>query len=97
MTHPIRSFAKAITWRIVATTLSVILIYVVTGDLAISGIIGGLDVILKLVVYYAHERVWNRITWGKKNEKCTDFHEHCPSGHGNNGHHPQGKKIWDRL
>jgi len=56
-TH-LRSFFKGITWRIIAT-----------GDFVITLSVGFFEVIAKLLFYYLHERVWNRIRWGKYKKK----------------------------
>lgn len=60
-----RSIVKAITWRFLATLTTMILVFIFTGSLALAGSIGIFDVIIKLMVYYSHERAWNRISWGK--------------------------------
>ena len=61
----IRSFAKGITWRFVATATGAGITYVLTGshELAASFIV--FDVVLKLLFYYGHERIWGRIAWGR--------------------------------
>ena len=64
-TH-IRSVAKAISFRIIASLITVILVLIFTGNLALAGAIGILDLILKLMIYYLHERVWDKIVWGRK-------------------------------
>ena len=60
-----RTLAKTITFRIIATITTVILVLTFTGDYALAGIIGVLDVISKLVIYYLHERVWHKVRWGR--------------------------------
>jgi uncharacterized membrane protein len=60
-----RSIAKALTWRVIATTTTMALAYAATGDLKLAGTIGALDVVIKLAFYYAHERAWGRVQWGK--------------------------------
>ena len=35
------------------------------GRLDIAVVIGGLEIVLKLILYYFHERFWNRVSWGK--------------------------------
>jgi uncharacterized membrane protein len=60
-----RSITKTISFRIFATIATTILVFVVTGDLALAGFVGLLDTVIKLIIYYLHERVWNRIVWGK--------------------------------
>ncbi len=31
--------------------------------------VGGIEVVLKLLIYFTHERVWDKIKWGKKEIK----------------------------
>ena len=61
-----RSFVKAICWRAIATSTTVVLVFLFTGEVELAASIGVLDVTSKLLFYYAHERVWDRITWGKE-------------------------------
>jgi len=61
-----RSIIKAFSFRFVATVTTVILIIVFTGNFALAGTIGMLDVVSKLLLYYFHERMWNNISWGFK-------------------------------
>jgi uncharacterized membrane protein len=68
-TH-VRSIAKAVSWRIVATLTTIFLVYVFTGNLVISGGVGLTELLTKIVIYYVHERVWNAIGYGRiKNPK----------------------------
>ena len=60
-----RSVVKAITFRLLATATTMILVYLITGDFALANIIGVLDITTKIVLYYAHDRVWERIKWGR--------------------------------
>ena len=61
----LRSFAKSISWRAIATLTTMILVFVFTGKLALAAGIGIFEVVIKLMIYYAHERAWENITWGK--------------------------------
>ena len=61
-----RSFVKAISWRIIATSTTMALVFFFTGELALATSVGILDVISKLILYYGHERSWNLINWGKR-------------------------------
>lgn len=59
----IRSFAKGLSWRVVATTdtiLVVMLVTCLTGQCSIEHAlaIGGVEFVIKFVVYYIHERLW---------------------------------------
>lgn len=59
----IRSLIKSVSWRIIATTdtvLVVLLITCLTGNCGIENAIkiGVIEFLLKLIVYYIHERLW---------------------------------------
>ena len=62
-----RSIAKAISFRIIATLTTFILVWVFTGQILIAAGIGGIEFILKIIFYYGHERAWNHIKWGINN------------------------------
>jgi uncharacterized membrane protein len=61
-----RSVAKAFSWRILTTIATILIVYFVTKEWTISLTIGGLEVVVKLIIYYFHERIWNSIKWGHK-------------------------------
>jgi len=61
-----RSIIKALTWRAIATITTMSLVFIFTGEIILTLGVGALDVSLKLLFYYFHERVWNRLDWGKK-------------------------------
>jgi uncharacterized membrane protein len=63
-TH-VRSIAKAVSWRVVATLTTVLLVFVFTGNLLVSGGVGLTELLSKLLIYYVHERVWNAIGFGR--------------------------------
>jgi uncharacterized membrane protein len=63
-----RTITKTISFRILATLSTMILVYIVTGELALAGIIGGADAVIKTILYYFHERAWNLTDWGKSHE-----------------------------
>ena len=60
-----RSIMKSITFRILATITTMILVYVFFRRLDLAAVIGGLEIVLKLVLYFFHERAWDRVSWGK--------------------------------
>lgn len=60
-----RSIMKSITFRILATITTIVLVYIFIGHLGIAAVIGGLEIVLKLILYYFHERAWDRVSWGK--------------------------------
>lgn len=57
----IRSLAKAFSWRIVATLTTAIIAYIVTGSLDTAALIGGIEFVLKFLIYYLHERAWQLV------------------------------------
>jgi uncharacterized membrane protein len=61
-----RSVAKTITFRILATILTMVLVYIFTGEWLASIGIGVADFASKLLLYYFHERAWDKIKWGTK-------------------------------
>ena len=56
-----RSLAKALTWRVAATTTTTLITYIVTGEISTAMIVGGAEFALKFFIYYIHERAWNQI------------------------------------
>ena len=60
-----RSIVKAISWRIVATVTTMVVVYIFTRRLTLAMQVGGVEVVAKLLFYYAHERVWGWVGWGK--------------------------------
>jgi uncharacterized membrane protein len=68
-----RHIAKTITWRIVGTVDTMLLGWLVSGDIKIGLSVGGLELITKMGLYYVHERVWYKSNFGlinrRKNEE----------------------------
>ncbi len=62
MHHGVRNqwttIAKTFTWRIIASTTTAVIALVITGSLETAGIVGVIDMAIKLVFYYGHERAW---------------------------------------
>ena len=61
-----RSILKTLTFRTIATLITSVLVFTFTRNMIMAGVVGLLDLILKLIIYYFHERLWNRISWGQK-------------------------------
>jgi len=62
---PIRSIAKAVSWRLLGTIDTLIVSYFVTGEVTLAASIASIDFITKLILYFFHERIWNKVKWGK--------------------------------
>ncbi len=63
--RPIRSVAKAVSWRIIGTLDTLLISYLLTGEVAIAASIASIDFVTKMFLYFFHERLWNKINWGK--------------------------------
>ena len=61
-----RSIVKGISWRVVATTTTVIIVYIFFGRLDLAIAAGLIETVLKVGLYWAHERAWFKIRWGRK-------------------------------
>ena len=53
-----RHMAKAVTWRVVATTATIIIVGLSTGDWRVGLGVGGIELPTKMLLYYLHERFW---------------------------------------
>ena len=60
-----RTIAKALSWRLLATTVTAVIVLIVTDEVRVAATVGILDTFIKLGVYYIHERSWLRIQYGK--------------------------------
>ena len=61
-----RSLAKALSWRFFAFVITFAVAYLITGKTQAAAEIGLADSLVKIVAYYAHERAWFRIPFGKE-------------------------------
>lgn len=60
-----RSIVKAISYRILGSATTAGIFYFLTGKGSLSLGAGVLDMVLKLGVYFVHERIWNHINFGR--------------------------------
>ena len=65
----IRSLIKTITWRILASLDTFLIAWFVSGSISVGGWIATIEVITKIILYYFHERAWNRVKWGQFENK----------------------------
>ena len=63
---PVRSIAKALSWRVVGTLDTLVISYLLTGEITIAASIASIDFITKMILYFFHERAWTLVNWGKK-------------------------------
>ncbi len=61
-----RSILKTLSWRLLATLTTVLLVYIFTGKVGMAFTIGGIEIILKMLLYFLHERAWDKTSFGRK-------------------------------
>jgi uncharacterized membrane protein len=60
-----RSIAKAVSYRILGSAVTGLIVFVLTGRGGLSVGAGALDIVLKIGAYFVHERIWDRIEFGR--------------------------------
>lgn len=60
-----RSILKAVTWRAGGTAVTFAVAWILTRELTLAAGIGLLDTVIKIGAFYVHERIWNRVSFGK--------------------------------
>jgi uncharacterized membrane protein len=61
-----RSFVKALSYRIFGTLSSWAVVFVITGEGTLAVLIAFWETVIKIFIYYAHERAWNLVSWGRR-------------------------------
>jgi uncharacterized membrane protein len=60
-----RSIVKSISWRFFAAFITGAIALAMTHQLEFAAKIGAIDTTVKLLIYFLHERVWNKINFGR--------------------------------
>jgi uncharacterized membrane protein len=60
-----RSVAKSLSWRFIATFITAGVVFFITEEFTLAAIVGLGDTTIKFFAYYFHERLWNRIQFGR--------------------------------
>ena len=61
-----RSVVKGLSWRVVATTTTTGIVYVFFGRLDLAIMAGLIETVLKVGLYWGHERIWHKVRWGRE-------------------------------
>ncbi len=64
-----RSIAKALSWRVIATLITSAIVFLLTGKGDFAATIGLADTTVKFLIYFGHERLWNRVPFGREAEE----------------------------
>jgi adenylylsulfate kinase len=68
MDKVVRTVAKTATWRIIASLYTGIIAFLLTGAFSVAAAVMGGEVIVKIMLYFLHERAWSATRWGMRNE-----------------------------
>jgi len=60
-----RTILKTLSWRVIGSTSTFLISYLITGQAFIATSIAIMQMIVNTILYYIHEVVWNKVTWGK--------------------------------
>jgi uncharacterized membrane protein len=63
-----RSYYKGLSYRAVGSATTVVVATLITGSAPTGLAIGIVELISKLGLFYFHERLWARVTWGQIEE-----------------------------
>lgn len=56
---------KAVSYRLLGSSVTGLSLYAVTGKETISLLGSVADMVLKIAAYFVHERIWDRISFGR--------------------------------
>jgi uncharacterized membrane protein len=68
-----RSVLKAISWRLTGTIDTFVISYIITGKFQFAISISLIEVCTKMVLYFLHERAWERIDIGREKIEDPDY------------------------
>lgn len=64
-----RSVVKTVSWRVIGTIDTIIISWLITGEIGFAVSIGGVELFTKMALYFFHERLWERISFGRVKDK----------------------------
>ncbi|MCX6894746.1 MAG: DUF2061 domain-containing protein [Verrucomicrobia bacterium] len=68
-----RSLVKAISWRVTGTIDTMVISFLITKEWKFALSIGFVELFTKIGLYYAHERLWNKIKLGREESKSYEI------------------------
>jgi len=70
MDTPLRTVVKAISWQLLGLIVITLISYSHTGSIRSAISLASTSAILGTISYIIHERLWQRIRWGKTTHKA---------------------------
>lgn len=71
---PYRSIVKSISWRALGTIDTILISYLIIGEMKFALSIGGIELFTKMILYFLHERTWNKINFGRIKSDKIEYH-----------------------
>ena len=68
-----RSIAKAVSYRVLGSASTALIVYAGTRSWTFSAGAGAADAFIKLGLYFVHERIWNHIPYGREPQKAPEY------------------------
>lgn len=65
-----RSLMKGLSWESFAFVVTLLIAYIMLGDVRVSLKLTIVAQGIKTVFFYIHERIWHQISWGKRERNC---------------------------
>ena len=66
MENRTRIVLKSVSFRLIATLTTIVLVFAFTKEIVFGLQVGFLEFFAKIVLFYYHERLWNMFQFGKK-------------------------------
>ena len=61
-----RSITKTISWRLTGSGATFLVSYIISHDFSMASTIALIQLTVNTILYYIHERIWNKVNWGHK-------------------------------
>jgi uncharacterized membrane protein len=61
-----RSLAKTVTYRLISSAIGFLVVWALSGNIKASAMFSIAELVYKPLQYYIHERIWQRIKWGRE-------------------------------
>ncbi|WP_238765133.1 DUF2061 domain-containing protein [Maribellus maritimus] len=68
-----RSIVKTISWRTIGTIDTIIISWIIVGNVNFAVTIGGVELFTKMALYFLHERAWNKSNFGRVKEVPVEY------------------------
>lgn len=67
-----RSLVKAVSWRVTGSIDTMIISFIITGKIKWALTISGVELFTKIGLFYLHERIWEKLSFGRVKEATKD-------------------------